>query len=47
VLRGWVGGEGLSPPEQTQHPFVDEASLALQSAEGRGVGLACTIASVV
>lgn len=30
----------MSPSEQREHPFVDEASLGLQPAEGCGVGQA-------
>lgn len=36
--RSCVGGEGMSPSEQRERPFVDEASPGLQPAEGRGVG---------
>lgn len=37
----------MSPSQQTEHPWVPEASLVLQAAEGRGVGSGCRVASVV
>lgn len=36
----------LSPPQQTEHPVVDEASLIPQFAERHGVGLGCRVGSV-